>query len=238
MRRRLLGASVAAAMLAIVAAPAVAQPAPAAATADWTRTISRTPEGGMRMGNPDAPVRLVEYASISCPHCAAFAAERGTALAANYVRSGQVSWEYRPFLIFPTDAPIVQLLMCGDDRGFFQRVDRLYASQEQWSGRVTALPDREQEALAARVGRDHSLAIVRTTGLDGFFRDSGLDDMAINACLSDEAALDRLWQRNDEAMQRDGVQGTPTFLINGEMQDAIGWAELEPALRSSLEPDT
>lgn len=210
---------------------------PAPNNGDWRETVTQT-EAGYLMGNPNAPVKLVEYASISCPHCAAFAAERGDALVRNYVRTGRVSWEYRPFLIFPTDAPIVQLLMCGDDLGFFGRVDRLYADQETWSGRVADLSERQREELDARVGSEHSRAIVRAAGLDAFFRANGLDDAAIAACLADETALDRLWQRNDEAAQRDGVQGTPTFLINGEMQDALGWDVLEPALRSALEPDT
>src|ERR687892_1780859 len=83
------------------AAPLTQIPAPN--NGDWTQVVSQTPEGGYRMGNPDAPVKLVEYASITCHVCQQFA-EAGTERLENvYVSSGQVSWEYRPFMIFPTD---------------------------------------------------------------------------------------------------------------------------------------
>ena len=69
-----------------------------AAQRDWTQTVARTPEGGFRMGNPDAPVKMIEYLSLTCPHCAAISrGERRDALIRDYVRSGRVSIEYRNY---------------------------------------------------------------------------------------------------------------------------------------------
>src|SRR5919112_206229 len=100
-----------AAALALPAA-APAQPRAAQAQRDWTRIVVATPQGVFRMGNPAATVRLVEYGSITCPHCAAFEAEGGATLRNQYVRSGRVSWEYRPFMLFPTDPGVFMLLRC------------------------------------------------------------------------------------------------------------------------------
>src|SRR3546814_9181159 len=73
--------------LGIAAVPA----AQAEAAKDWTKTVARTPEGGFRVGNPDAPVKLVEYGSLTCDHCAHFAEEATPKLLGQYVRSGRVS---------------------------------------------------------------------------------------------------------------------------------------------------
>src|SRR5436309_16013442 len=89
--------------LAVLAAPALASAAPQRGHAppavhrDWSLVAVRTPEGGVRIGNPAAPVKLVEYGSITCPHCAAFSAEAAAALRASYVGPGRVSWEYRHY---------------------------------------------------------------------------------------------------------------------------------------------
>src|SRR5207237_2794614 len=72
---------------------------------DWTRIAVRTPEG-VRIGNPAAQVKLVEYGSITCPHCAAFANQGGTAGLDRHVRTGRVSGEYRPYMIVRT-APVL-----------------------------------------------------------------------------------------------------------------------------------
>src|SRR5437870_4258034 len=102
------------AALALLAAPAAssAQRRAPVAHRDWSLVAVRTPEGGVRIGNPAAPVKLIEYGSITCPHCAAFSADGAAALRARYVRTGRVSWEYRPYLIFPTDPGIFMLLNC------------------------------------------------------------------------------------------------------------------------------
>ncbi|MFL6763858.1 MAG: thioredoxin domain-containing protein, partial [Sphingomicrobium sp.] len=65
---------------------------------DWTRAVAATPEGGFRMGNPAAPVKLVEYGSLACPHCRHFEATGYKPLIQNYVRTGRVSYEFRNFL--------------------------------------------------------------------------------------------------------------------------------------------
>src|SRR3954469_1111222 len=114
---------------------------------DWSLVATRTPEGGVRIGNPAAPMKLVEYGSISCPHCAAFSGEAAAALRTRYVRTGRASWEYRPYLIFPTDPGLFMLLSCLAPARFFPATEALYATQSQWYGRVQALPADQLQTI-------------------------------------------------------------------------------------------
>ena len=196
---------------------------------DWSLIAARTPDGGVRIGNPAAPVKLVEYGSISCPHCAAFSAESAAALRARYVRSGRVSYEYRPYLIFPTDPGIFMLLNCLGPARFFSAAEQLYATQDEWFGRVRALPAAELQRIQGLSTIEQSAALVHAAGLDPFFRARGLTAAQINACLADRAGIARLAaiSRRGNAL---GVQGTPTFFLNGRSIGTVSWARLEPML--------
>ena len=157
----------------------------APAGSDWTQTIRET-ERGFLMGNPDAAVKLVEYASITCPHCGDFSNQGGSEGIRNYVRSGRVSWEYRPYMIFPTDPGLFALLRCNGPESYFQLVDQLYAEQQNWA-------------------------------------------MRGQRCMT-QAGINQLEQMRTTADAM-GVQGTPTFFINGVMQNVNTWAGIEPLLR-------
>src|SRR5687767_11435749 len=79
-------------------APVVVSAAAAAPkNGDWSTMVTKTPEGGFVMGNPNAKVKLVEYGSLTCDHCAAFEEQGGKALVDDYVKKGLVSWEFRNF---------------------------------------------------------------------------------------------------------------------------------------------
>jgi protein-disulfide isomerase len=206
----------------------------AAPTGDWTQTVVKTPEGGYRMGNPDAPVKLVEYGSLGCPHCAEFEEQAGPALRDTYVKSGQVSWEFRTYLLFPTDPGVSILLNCQSESAFFPLVEQLYKEQSSWMSKIQALPQEQLQALGTMPPREAAQAVVRAGGLDEFFRQRGIPAAQIQSCLADPAGLEnvaRIKRQGDEA----GVNGTPTFFINGELyQGSANWAGLEPALRAAI----
>ena len=232
MRLRALAASLAA--LVLLAAPGTssaqrARPRAPAAHRDWSLTAMRTPEGGVRIGNPAAPVKLIEYGSITCPHCAAFSGEAAAALRGGQVRAGRVSWEYRPYLIFPTDPAAFLLLNCLPPASFFPAMETLYATQRQWFGRVQALPEAELQRLQALPPIQMSTGMIRAAGLDAFFRARGLSAAQVNACLADRAALQRLVGVTRHAGEL-GVEGTPTFFINGRSVGTQDWARLQPML--------
>lgn len=207
---------------------------------DWTQVVTETPEGGYRLGNPDAPVKLVEYASISCGHCAEFSEEGAEPLTNTFVRSGQVSWEYRPVLLFPTDPGIFMLLRCQGAQGFFGLTEQLYATHGDWSARTRDIPPAQLQSLQSMPPAQQAPALARAIRMDEFFRQRGMPQSRVDQCLNDPAGLNRLAE-SQQVVQRDGVTGTPTFFINGQLADNAGYwnngnpaQSLEPRLRAAI----
>jgi protein-disulfide isomerase len=201
---------------------------------DWTETVTMTERGGWLMGNPNAPVKLVEYASITCGHCAQFSQDASEPLTSRYVRSGQVSWEYRPYMIFPTDPGIFMLLRCMGPQPFFRVAEQLYADQSNWSGRLQSVPEADLQQIQAMPPAQRSAALIRATGLDQFFRQRGVPEARMNSCLADDQNLQQLGEITRRATGEDGVTGTPTFFINGQKQEVGDWRGLEPLLRNAI----
>jgi len=214
------------------AAPLAQIPAPN--HGDWSEIATMTDRGSYLLGNPNAPVKLVEYASISCPHCAEFTEAAATPLRERYVRSGQVSWEYRPYMIFPTDLGIFLLLRCMGPQPFFRTAEQLYADQRNWEGRVQALPQDQLQQMDTLPPAQKAAALVRAAGLDSFFRQRGLPEGRMSSCLSDAAATQQLQQISTRGNNEDGVTGTPTFIVNGDKLDTTDWPSLEARLRTAL----
>jgi protein-disulfide isomerase len=216
-------------LVAAVASAAVAAPAPkapAAAVRDWTRNVVATPEGGFRMGNPSARVKLVEYGSLTCPHCAQFSTAAKGPLAAQ-VRSGRVSFEFRNMILNAADVSAALLARCAGPRGFFPLVDRMYATQPNWLGKATQL--MRSDPMTGLPESQKFTRIAETTGLMQLAGQAGLAPARAKACLADKAGLDRLVALYQSADQL-GVRRTPTFFINGVKTDAHEWAALEPLL--------
>lgn len=200
---------------------------------DWREIVSQTPEGGFRMGNPDAPVKLVEYASITCHVCADFSTAGAANLRDQYVESGQVSWEYRPYIIFPTDPGLFMLLRCQGPAPFFRLIEQLYADQRNWTARVQGAPPEQLQQVETLAPAARAAALVRLTGLDQFFRQRGMPEARMNSCLADEQNLQQLGEITQRG-NSEGVTGTPTFFLNGTKQEASSWAQLEPLLRGAI----
>ena len=201
---------------------------------DWTQTIRET-ERGFVMGNPDAPVKLVEYASITCPHCGEFSREGGSEGIRNFVRSGRVSWEYRPYMIFPTDPGLFALLRCNGADSYFQLVDQLYLEQQTWAVRGQTWLEANRAAFERMDVQGRAAALARETGVDAFFRQRGMTQQQIDQCLADPRNLQRVADDTQHAEQTDAPPGTPTFIINGAQQRNVGlWRDLEPLLRRAV----
>jgi len=206
----------------------------AAPQGDWTQVVSETPEGGYRMGNPEAPVKLVEYASLSCPYCAAFDHDGVPTLRDKYVKSGQVSWEYRPYMNHPTDPALVVLVRCQGPDTFFGLADQLYQSQATWYGRVADAPPAQFSAMQNLPPMQRNAALVKLAQLDEFFRQRGMPQAKIDSCLASQANLDKALAITERG-NKDGINGTPNFMINGKLRtEAQDWKTLEPLLRGAI----
>jgi protein-disulfide isomerase len=197
---------------------------------DWREVVSQTEFGGFVMGNPDAPVKLIEYASLTCPHCQAFSAEGSPALRDTYVRSGQVSWEFRNFLLGAPDVAMSVLARCQQPSAFFRTVEQLYDQQRELLERID---DSEAERIQPLPPEQQIAPLARAMELDTFFARRGMPEARFAACLADAQGVQRVTDMTNRAVE-EGVTGTPTFFINGAKQEVNRWAEIEPLLRSAI----
>lgn len=226
MRRVLLAALV----LAVSAGPAPVAPAAAQAPRDWTQVVAQTPEGGFRMGNPNAPVKLVEYLSLTCPHCAEFAEQSAPRLIRDHVRTGRVSLEYRNFVLNAYDLAAAFLSRCAAPQDYFALNHAILAGQEQWMGRIEQLSDEQRQQLQGLRPIEGMQRIVGWVGLDAIAARHGITATEARVCLSNQAGLDRIVQMR-EAGNAAGVNGTPSFAINGRLVDHVhDYAALEALL--------
>jgi protein-disulfide isomerase len=214
------------------ASAATAQAPRAAAPVNWLATVAKTPEGGTRIGNPAARVKLVEYGSRTCPICGRFYAEGAAALKA-YVAKGTVSWEFRDFPVHPQDVAVSTLGMCVSTPNFFKILDQMYVRQAEFNARAVAIPQARWDQLAKMPIAQANRALVDTLGYTAMLKQAGMTEARIAGCFNDAAALEAFGNRIKAASDR-GVEGTPTFFLNGGLLSAfITWGQLEPVLKSA-----
>lgn len=218
--------------LAAAVPAAEAAPARRAAPVDWSRTVVATPEGGFRMGNPGAKVKLVEYGSLTCGHCANFARAGMASLVGNYVRGGKVSYEYRNYILNGLDVAATLVARCGGPGRFFPVADKLYATQAQWMGRVSSLTAAQKAQMNALPENQRLGRVAELAGITQIAAQHGIAPAQAKRCLTDQAALGRL-AKMAEAAEAQGVGGTPTFFFNGANIGTHSWATLEPILREA-----
>ena len=205
---------------------------PAPNNGDWTQVVSRTPEGGTRVGNPDAPLKLVEYGSLTCPACKAFSDTGTQPLRDTYVRSGQVSWEFRHLIIHgAADVALALLSDCQPPAAFFRTIENIYDEQPEILGRFD---ESEQQQISALPPEQQVAATAQAMELGGFFAQRGLPSGRQAQCLGDQQAVQRLADGTNRAFNQENVTGTPTFILNGEKLNVSDWRSLEPLLRQRI----
>lgn len=227
-RRALLAAAACAlGASALAAAPAVKT---ASAARDWSRTVSITPEGGYRMGNPNAPFKLIEYGSLTCAHCATFSKEAMAPLVTRSVRTGRASYEFRNYVLNGIDVTATLLARCAAPANYFKFTETLFANQRAWVDRISGLSEAEKNRLKALPEGERLVRLGQAGGLIAMAGRAGVTPQRARQCLSDAAALERLGKMHEAAAGL-GVTGTPTFFLNGRMLGVNTWAEIEPLLR-------
>jgi protein-disulfide isomerase len=211
----------------------VAAVAPPAGT-EWVTTVSATPEGGFLMGNPNAPIKLMEYGSVTCPTCQAFSIQGAEPLKAKYISTGKVSFEFRSFLIHGPDVMATSLLQCGGPTPFFALLEANYAGLNEWESKIISLPQAELARIQSLPIAAQNVELARISGLDQLVIQRGISSEAAQKCLTDPATPDKLVKQRDRGTGEYGVQGTPTFFINGKIvPNVASWRDLEPQLRAA-----
>ncbi len=148
------------------------------------------------LGASDAPVTIVEYASMTCSHCAAFHATAYPELKRKYIDTGKVRFVLREFPLDPRAAAAFMLARCAGDDKRTAVVDFLFAQQKTW-----AFAEKPLAALA------------------DLLKQTGMNEAAFNACLSDQDLYKKVLAVHDRGETLFGVKATPTFFINGKRED-------------------
>lgn len=210
--------------IASVAAPAGKQ---------WSDVIAVTPEDGYRMGNPDAPLKLVEYASLTCPHCAHFSEQAGPKLRDQYVASGVVSYELRNQVHDGLDLTMAMLVRCGSPESYIALSEQVWANQEAIVQGVQGNAAKVDAAMKLGDQTARYKAIADAAGLTEFFAARGISRDQAATCLAKPGFAEGIVERSTKQSEELGVDGTPTFLLNGRKLDAQTWEALEPLLQAA-----
>lgn len=218
--------------LALLALPLIGA-APAAP--NWVGTVMQAPNGAYVMGNPKAKVRLVEYLSYTCSHCAEFSAESKVPLRRDYVAKGLVSVEFRNAVRDQFDMTAALLARCGGAGRFFGNSDAILAAQGVWLGKAQAFIDANGPRLQKLNPNEGLKAVARGVGLDAVMKARGLTLSQMDACLLNKPNQDRVVAMTNEAWTVAKIKGTPSFKINDTALSAAGhWHDVEPAIKTAL----
>ena len=197
----------------------------------WVETAAETPEGGFVIGNPNAPLKLVEYASHTCHVCADFS-KQGAAPMDKYVETGVVSYEIRNLIRDSIDMTIAMLARCSGPAAFHPLANQSWQSFDELMATVqsngAALQQAEQVPQAQRFQ-----AIAQASGLLDFFAARGISRDQAMQCLSDTAKAELIATRSQTQSDELQLPGTPTFFLNGQQVEGTSWAALEPVLQAA-----
>lgn len=178
---------------------------------DQTQVASETaglPDNAM--GSDDAPVTIIEYSSMTCPHCAEFHKETLPALKSQYIDTGKVKYILREFPLDQLAAAAFMLGRCLDKKdGYFDFIDMLYERQREWAfseDRVNALKNLAKQA--------------------------GFTDESFKTCLDDKALYAQVLAVKNNGSEEFRIQSTPTFFVNGtRLEGAQPLSEFEKLIK-------
>ena len=199
----------------------------------WTETVAKTDEGGFVMGNPNAPIKLVEYGSRTCPTCARFDSEGMEPLKANFISTGKVSYEFRDYPVHGAlDLAPSLLGTCVEPSAFFPMLDQMMANQQTFLDKTGDLPQQQLQAVENDPGKVATI-IAEGLGYLDFVKARGLSEPQAIACLQDPARIKALSDSAETGSNEYQITGTPTFLINGNKIDANSYQGVSEALMTA-----
>lgn len=166
------------------------------------------------IGDANAKVKMIEYASFTCPHCADFHAANFSKLKAEYIDTGKVQFTLREVYFDRYGLWAAMVARCGGDMKYFFIHDVLFDQQKEW-----AASDDPNVVIA---------------NLKTIARTAGMEDAVVDACLNDGAAAEAMVARFQANMEADGVEGTPTIFINGSKHSNMDYAALKGILDAEL----
>lgn len=220
--------------LAALAGAALLLTAAAPKTLGWNYTVTLTPAGSHVLGNPAAKVKLTQFVSYTCPHCAEFEVQADGALRLGYVASGKVSVEVRHHLRDPVDLTAAMLTNCGAKEKFFHNHAAFMRSQKVWMARMSNATAAQRQRWTSGTAVVRSRAIASDFKFYEIMASRGYDRPSVDRCLADAEMAQRLADQTAEG-QKLGISSTPSFAIDGLL--LIGthdWTLLRPQLDARL----
>ena len=202
----------------------------AAPKLDWNQTVTITAEGNHLVGNSDAPVKLVEYISYTCSHCADFEAASHSQVSLGFIGIGKGSVEYRSFIRNPIDIAASLVVRCGAPSKFRANHALMLRRQKTWLHTPT---QAEEQRWANPDFPTAMRAIARDMGFYALMEPRGYSRQQLDTCLADKQAASKLASQTRTAMEVEGVQGTPSFVLNGTLLEQHDWASVRPALMAA-----
>lgn len=193
-RRTLLGGMAAATLPLGLALPARAEAPKADREVDMAEVLKPGPLAEAALGKEDAPVQIVEYMSMTCPHCANFHIKTFDAIKTKYVDTGRVRFIIREFPFDPRAAAAFMLARCAPAEQYYPFVSMLFKQQATWA-----------------TAQDGRAALLQMSRLAGFSEES------FNSCLTNQKLLDDVNAVRQRGAKDFGVNSTPTFIINGKV---------------------
>lgn len=193
--------------LALATGMAGAQTAPAAEPA----AVEITDFG---LGPADAKVKIIEYASFTCPHCANFHANVFGQLKTDYIDTGKLRFEFREVYFDRYGLWAAMIARCGGEMRYFAISDMIFDQQKEWAQ------------------GDDPVAVVEALKKIG--RTAGLEDAAMDACMQDKATAQAMIAHYEANFAADGIEGTPTFMINGVKHTNMPYADLKAIIETEL----
>jgi protein-disulfide isomerase len=201
---------------------------------NWNTVVAEI-DGAHRIGNPDAKVKLVEYVSYTCPHCAAFTQEADDRMRLAYIMPGKVSLEVRHLIRDPVDLTVVMLANCGPAAKFPQNHSSFMLQQARWIAPLSSATAAQRQRWTSGPGPARRRAIANDFGLYRIMETRGYNRPELDRCLSDEAAATRFADQSQKDWDRPGIDSTPSFSINGiVMPGTHAWDTLEQQLNDFL----
>lgn len=201
----------------------------------WNDVVNETSDGYL-MGNPNAKVKLVEIGSLGCPVCKKFDDE-GVPHVLDLVKTGNLSWEFRPYLIHgPIDMAADLIARCNGPKTFFPIALAMYKDQENWMGKVEAAPEGQLQQMQNLPTDQIFKAYAKLAGLQDWAAARGIPQAKSDQCLSNQKMIDKEVQVSSNVnSQYPDFHGTPSFILNGSLlPETSSWAKLQPQLEAAL----
>jgi protein-disulfide isomerase len=191
-----------------------------------------SPSGSHLLGNPAAKVKLVEYLSYTCPHCAHFQKQSEVAMRLAYIQPGKVQVEVRHLIRDPIDMTVAMLTNCGGPARFFGNNSMFLLNQDKWIGRAADASPAQRARWTTGANITRMRAIANDYGFYDMMEQRGYDRPAVDRCLADINTANRIAAQTVEA-DRLGITGTPGFMIDGVLlTGTYDWQSLNAQLEA------